>query len=129
MPIRHRYDPGMRTLFVTAEGEIGDDEFLAWGQQVAADEAIPAGRLELIDLRRLELPDVSSETLRRVADAFRQRDRTQFETKIAVVASSDLAFGLSRMYQAYRSDAPIALEVFRDMDAARAWLGLPPEAG
>jgi len=128
MPISHRYDAGLRTLFVSAEGAVGDDEFLEWGQRVASDEAIPAGRLELIDLRRLELPAVSSQTLRAVADAFRQRDRTQFETRIAVVASSDLAFGLSRMYQAYRFDAPITLEVFRDMDAARAWLGLPPEA-
>jgi len=43
------------------------------------------------------------------------------------VASNDVAYGLSRMYQAFRSESPLELRVFREMDEAREWLGLPPE--
>jgi hypothetical protein len=38
-----------------------------------------------------------------------------------------VVFGLSRMYQAFRSDSPAEIGVFRELHEARAWLGLPPD--
>jgi tetrahydromethanopterin S-methyltransferase subunit E len=48
-------------------------------------------------------------------------------SRVAMVATTDVHYGLSRMYQAFRSDSPLDLRVFRDMREARTWLGLAPE--
>jgi hypothetical protein len=42
----------------------------------------------------------------------------------ALVASSDIAFGLSRMYGSYAELAAQNLQVFRAKDEAEEWLGL-----
>jgi hypothetical protein len=46
----------------------------------------------------------------------------------AFVASSDTIYGLARMFELARVGAEDEFRVFRSMDEARAWLGLPPEA-
>jgi hypothetical protein len=43
------------------------------------------------------------------------------------VADGDAVFGLSRLFQALRSESETELRVFRDLGEARAWLGLPAE--
>ena len=48
--------------------------------------------------------------------------------KIAFVASSDAAFGMARMYQAFRAGSQASFHVFREMSEAREWLGLSPES-
>ena len=44
--------------------------------------------------------------------------------RVAIVADGDAAFGLTRMFQALRSDSSTELTVFRDVAEARSWLGL-----
>ena len=50
-------------------------------------------------------------------------DLNEASGKVAIVAASDLHFGLTRMAesQAVATDA----KVFRDMEEAREWIGLP----
>jgi hypothetical protein len=47
--------------------------------------------------------------------------------RVAVVAPKDLSFGLARMYDAFADSIPWNFVVFRAMDAALAWLGLPED--
>ncbi len=53
------------------------------------------------------------------------------ETKTAIVADKDWTFGMARIYQTYRDDlkdgATRHFQVFRNMEEAREWLGLPLE--
>jgi hypothetical protein len=44
--------------------------------------------------------------------------------RIAVMVGSDLAYGVARMYQTLLDHPQIDLEVFRDREAAFAWLGV-----
>lgn len=124
MPITHHYDGATRTLHAVIQGTITDEEVLEYARRVAPDTEIPPGRRELIDLSGVEQTDVSGAGLREVADVFRAHDQTLFETKIAIVAPTDIAYGLARMYQAFRSDSPVLLQVFREREAAVYWLGL-----
>jgi len=43
--------------------------------------------------------------------------------RIAFVAATDLEFGLSRVFQAFRETSETDFEVFRDYDVALAWAG------
>lgn len=127
MPIGYRYDAALNTVFASAEDPLGDAELLEFGRRLATDPALPHGRRELIDLRGLSRSDVSSRALHEMAEAFRAEDRDTPGSRVAIVAFEDWAFGLSRMYQTFRDGSPVELRVFRELGAARAWLGLPDE--
>lgn len=45
--------------------------------------------------------------------------------KIAVIAPKDLSFGMARMFEAFSDTVPFNFGVFREIDAALAWLGVP----
>ena len=49
--------------------------------------------------------------------------------KLAIVTGADVVFGTARMYQTMTDDQLDRVQVFRDMDEARAWLELPPDDG
>jgi hypothetical protein len=127
MPIHQRWEPEHNTLFVRFEQPVSAEAFLAWARALNEDRTLPAGRRELIDLSAVEASDIPGESLRELADAFRSQDRTQGETRIALLVSRDVVFGLGRMYQAYRGEDAVDLEVFRDGLEARRWLDLPDE--
>lgn len=127
MPLSYRYDAGLDTVFVSITGKIADGELMEAGRRLAADPSVPPGRRELVDVTGFESHDVSAAAMREIAAAFGSYDQTPERVRVAFVAPSDWAFGLARMYQAYRDDSPVQLRVFRDLKSARAWLGLPEE--
>jgi hypothetical protein len=44
--------------------------------------------------------------------------------KLAIVASSDIAYGMNRMYEAMSDlESPLEISVFRDVSSALKWLG------
>jgi hypothetical protein len=127
MPITYRYDGSHNVLLVELRGIITDEELLHYAKTATTDLEIPSSYHELIDLREVEVPEASTDALRRVAATFRDAERSPEGVKIALVASSDAAFGMARMYQAFRTGSEASFHVFREMSEAREWLGLPPE--
>jgi len=128
MPVHDRFDAEANLLIVTFEGTLGDEDLLQYVRHALERSEVPPGRNELIDLSRVEAgAEISSQVVRRVADRFNRADRAREGSRVAIIATTDVHYGLSRMYQAFRSEAPVDLRVFRTMDEARAWLGLPPE--
>ena len=127
MPFSHHYDPETQVLYLKATGTITDEEAVGYAQKVAADQSVPSGRSELADFSQANLGGLSADALRRVASVFQRHDVDPARSRVALVVSGDLGFGLGRMYQAFRSESAIQLRVFRELAAAREWLGLPPE--
>ena len=129
MPIQQRWDHEHDTLFVLFEPPLSAEVFLAWARGLNEDETLPASRRQLIDLSAVEETDIKGESLRELADAFRDQDRSRGgQTRIALLVSRDVVFGLGRMYQAYRGEDAVDLEVFRDGLEAHRWLDLPDDA-
>ena len=73
-----------------------------------------------------QLLDMSDTTEIRVgSEMVRDAARNQFfapGVRRALVATSDVAFGMARMYAIASEHAGQTIEVFRDMNAAEAWL-------
>ena len=127
MPITHRFDSSLNVLFVEMRGLITDEELLHYAKTATTNLEAPLSCNELIDLRGTEGPGASTDSLRRVAATFRDSERAPEGVKIALVASSDAAYGIARMYQAFRAGSQATFHVFRELGEARDWLGLPPE--
>lgn len=127
MPITHRFDAESRVLFVEMTGAVSDEDILSYAAEVTADSGIDPVHDELIDTRGIEVPGASTPALKRAAELFSKSERTPEKVKVAMVASSDAAYGLARMYQAFRAESAVKIRVFREIAEARSWLGLPPE--
>ena len=99
-------------------------EFLDHMAGLRADPRFRPEFNQLVDCRAITLLDFTSEQVKDLA----KRSIFSGRSRRAFVASSDLQFGLSRMFATYRKiSGALEFEVFRDMREALAWLNLPPD--
>jgi hypothetical protein len=132
VPVQHRILHEQRLVVAEAHGHLRVDELFAYQRNVWSDKLLKNYR-ELLDLGGVEsLGPYHVDDLKGLADLARTSSVATQPTKTAVVAPTDLLFGLSRMYEAYRHPdlALRAYRVFRELAEARAWLEAeePPEA-
>jgi hypothetical protein len=131
MPITITVNTAERVRYSVFSGTINDKDLLdAYARSLQAPDFDPTLN-GLVDARAVRRVDVTPAGLRHLADLIQTVDRLQLPTKVAIVAESDVAFGMARMYQSIRADggAPSEHRVFREMSEAREWLGLGPENG
>jgi len=104
------------------------DEDVFGYQHDAWSDGSTAGYDEVVDMTRvtrIALPSI--ERVRDLARLSATMDPPGSKTKFAIVAPEDIAFGLGRMFQAFRElDVRSTKEVgvFRTMEEARAFLGV-----
>jgi hypothetical protein len=103
---------------------VPDDEFLASYKYLYEDSRLDNDCNLLVDLRQAESAIRSSQALKEFANFMRGRFKgVMTKTKVAVVAPSDLSYGLARMYEGYSALDSMDFVVFRAIDAALAWVG------
>ena len=81
---------------------------------------------ELVDLSGIEEVQGSSSSLERNIQIDTANSEKLAGMRSAIVAGTDLLYGFARMYQtlAELRDSPLTVEVFRNVEEARKWLGL-----
>jgi len=79
------------------------------------------GRPELIDARSATT-NVTADQVRRLAHRAADMLSSVRLGPTAIVTDNDVVFGMSRMYSVFAQRTGAAVEVFRDFDAASAWL-------
>ena len=125
MGIISTVDKGRRLILSNASGTLTDEDVIKYTDWVRSDPTLAEYDM-LMDLRGVEQVQVTSEGLRGAAVRIPTRDEAEEHYRIAIVAESDLAFGMSRMYETFRARAVGEVRVFRDISKARAWLGIEP---
>ena len=129
MPVSYDVDHTRRRVLATAHGTITFADLVAYQEAVWSDPTV-AGYDELVDMTAVESIDAPDPArLSLLASLSAGMDPGGIASRFAIVASSDLAFGLGRVYQARRSFQPGSgkkVEVFRTREAAVAWLDAPP---
>jgi hypothetical protein len=87
-------------------------------------------RLALWDLRTGSLADIASRDLQNIVAQGKQFADSRKGGRTAIVCSTDLDFGLSRMFQVFLELAhvPFDFNVLRNFDEAREWLNAAKHA-
>jgi len=130
MPITHSIYHPNRLVVAKCRGTLIDSEVFSYQKEVWADPSL-AGYDELVDMDdvdKIVLPSV--ERIRELADLAAAMDVSGAPSKLAIVASEDLAFGLGRMYGTRREmnrKTTKQVEVFRSREKALEWLGVRKE--
>src|SRR5262249_8679936 len=127
MPIEHRIDHERRVVFAKGQGRFTDQDVFNYQLGVWSDPSIQ-GYDELIDMTNVhDIEQTSPERIRQLAQESAQMDQPERHSRFAIVAPQDIAFGLGRMYQAFRELNPASTKkvgVFRSLAEALKWLGV-----
>lgn len=123
MPYSTEFVDGGRGLIHTAEGVLTGAELIEGAMRLRA-EAKRTGLIEygLTDLSAATQMQVTPEDLRRLAETQVVTAQIVRRAVAAVVAPSDLMFGLARMWEAYADATGWTTRVFRDRRSAEDWL-------
>lgn len=128
MPIQYRIDHERRLVLAVGRGIFTPQDAFDYQHKVWSRPDV-AGYNELVDMRAVERIAVpSTPRVRELANLSAEMDAGDAISRFAIVAADDLAFGLGRMYEAYREANQRSIKkvgVFRSPAAALEWLGLP----
>lgn len=101
-------------------GVLTDGELLAHVRALTIDPRFVPNFHQLADLRDVADVEVTPPTVKEMA----RLNPYGNGSRRAVVVTSDLLFGMARMYQILRDEPGDELEIFRKMDDALRWLGV-----
>lgn len=116
-------DGGVGNL-IFGSGVINDDDYLlALRNHLMQDKTTFAKyRYSLADWTQVKETNVSTEAIRTVAELCKQASLVNSDVVVAVVAKSDLIFGLSRMSQVLMDGTGWEHQVFRNREDAEEWI-------
>ena len=120
MPTAFEIDVARRLVVCRCWGVLTSEDLVKHYRALGADPAFDPTFSQLGDLREVTAYDVDTRVLssQALVATFAPSARR------ALVAPSDVGFGLSRMYGSYAQSASQNLQVFRAMREAEQWLGL-----
>jgi len=125
MPLVYRVDHDARIVLVLGSGTLTDTDIFSYQTAVWSRPEV-AGYDELVDMSLVtEIVVPTKDRVRDLATLSATMDDKSTTSRFAIVAQTDVAFGLGRMYQTYRAlDRRSTKEVgvFRTMREALAFL-------
>lgn len=125
MPITYEIVEDSGVIIASADGQFSGAIWLEARKRMFEDPAFRPGLNVLLDLRRADMEEARNENIPEGAQKFGDHASRIGHIRFAVVAESDLVYGLSREWAAWLSTAGyVDVNVFREMTPAREWLGL-----
>ena len=127
MSIEVCIDAEKRIVFASGFGTVSDHDLVAYQHDVWSRTDF-AGYNEVVDMTHVERVTLPSITrVRELGGVAAAMDAPHINHKLAIVAPVDWAFGLARMYEAYRAlnqDSTKSVAVFRSMRPALDWISM-----
>jgi hypothetical protein len=128
MPAKHHIDNKAKLIITTWEGEAVDIEFIEALKQYQNNIQLQPEYInynEVVNLSNVTDIKLTAEGIRELSKTAVKTDRVDSKTKLAIIVSSPLAYGLARMYEIYRNLAPNPnkeIKVFNEMSDAYSWI-------
>ncbi len=121
MPSSYRIDTGTNTAYSRAWGTVTDDEFLAHQRAISADPRFRRDMRQLLDGRGITEVKVTIPGIHKLiaGNPYGKGARR------ALVSGSEVVYGMSRVFELGRVTPEDEFRVFRALDEALTWLGLP----
>jgi hypothetical protein len=119
MPAYYNIDKERRLVMSTGSGVLTMTDALAHQEDLLKDPDFSPRFSQLMDLTQVTKVEFGTEDLRRLA----QRSIFSPDSRRAILVSSDVVFGLSRMFEIFRETlGETGIRVFRNLDDALEWV-------
>ena len=119
MEVERRTDLAARMIVLVVSGELDDDSLLRLRDELEAAPDVDPDFSLLIDLRKASGHGVTSAGTRAIAA---QPLALAPAARRAFVVTTELGFGMARMYEMLREGGSGTTRVFRDYEAAELWV-------
>ncbi len=114
-------DGAKNIAYIKLSGALSKNAILSAFDLAVADERYKNGMGRLWDFRDADLSSLESNTIFDMAQYSLKFPSGVNDVKVAFVASRDVEFGLSRMFE-MSSNSKTPISVFRTMDEAEKWM-------
>ncbi len=125
MQVNRVIDSERGFVFTTITGEITVGDVLADIERLAAQPSYRPEMPGIVDMRQATT-HMTAEQIEQIAQTLKKRPNVVSHTRRALLVSSDLLYGLYRMFESFADENPTEYRVFRDENEARAWIGAVP---
>ena len=123
MAFSFQIDTKHRVVLFKGTSVFSSKDILTCVEQVVSHPDFRPEFDHLVDMREVTdfAPSAQDVKLRANRD---HKDKKLNASRIAIVSSSDIVFGMSRMYEALMDNAAVTVRTFKEMEQAKTWLGL-----
>jgi hypothetical protein len=122
--ISFRCEADDKVLISTWSGLVTDRIMLQHYRAYFATEGFSPSRPELADLRDVTANLLTTTGLHKMVSLVKSARRSG---RSAILATSDVSYGIARMYAVLNPDGDERVGVFREAGPALKWLGAPPD--
>lgn len=123
MPIRHVCLPQKELVVTVWEGTVSSEEWLTHLRELQEDPGFPSTWRHLVDMRFGGTDSAfGAETIQGGVDYLTTRRPAVAGRRVAIVTGADLM--KARLFRGLAESAEVTSEVFTDLNAACAWLGI-----
>jgi stage II sporulation SpoAA-like protein len=127
MPMYYEIDSDRGMLVVAAEGETSQEERLAAMQTWMNDPEFRPGLQTIADFSKsANVPTLAE--LEEIVGYMKRHARAIGQKKIAIVTDRPVSYGVARQFGALAPGGLLTVRVFKDRNAALAWLAEGSEA-
>ena len=106
----------------TILGDATLDKILKAAEEVYSEEYITKQKYQIIDFTECTSFQLSSDDMRAIVEVDLEVSKSNPDIIIAIVAPEDIAFGMSRVYEAYADETGFRIKVFRDKEESQLWI-------
>ncbi len=120
METSYEVDSIHSVLLVRLSGDLTDAALIQLHAEISSHPEVKRDFSMLIDLRQASGGTVTTAGV----EALSRRSMVLSpQSRRAVVVPSDFGFGMARMYDTLREEVGGGVQIFRDIDEAKRWLG------
>ena len=124
MPIEIKYSDSGTGTIVTGSGKITDEEYISfYRKHLSKDgESLHKYKYNLTDWSDVANVEISIDAITEIAFLSKEAAEIDPGCVTAIVATKELLFGLSRMWETQSSNSESTVRVFWDRAAAEDWI-------
>lgn len=124
MPVETVYDAARKVLIHRALGTLSIVAIVRARRNALASGDYPQNAPALWDLRQGSAADISFDEVWEMVEGIRQwgAERPNFGGRTAILVTSDVNYGMARIYASLADQLPRQTRVFRSESEALAWL-------
>jgi hypothetical protein len=121
MSVHYTYNKEKDILYGTIGDNVTIDELKIILTEISSSKEFPPDVKALWDIRKLDFSKINADFGKQLILA-RKKNTSRGNTKIAILADQDLAYGMSRMYESMSEGMPQTIMVFKELEKAEDWL-------
>ena len=122
MPIQIKYREGGIGVEFIGSGIVTGADIISANKEIYRNENFSRQRYQIVDRTKCTEYRVSHEEIRIIAEQDKAASKTNPNIIVSLISTTDLQYGLSRMYLAHVGDSGFLTEIFRDRKSAEEWI-------